>query len=138
MLFLNFKGFTWFSYKISLIKSLIDRSFKSCNNWNSFYNDLENIKSNLIKAAYSPFLIHKVIKKYLDYNFSSNPDQLKDKSGVHYFKLSYIGNLSHRIKRFFSKLCKEFCKENFNIKVVFNLFKIKNNFSYKDPITNDF
>ena len=35
------------------------------------------------------------------------------------------------------KLCKEFCKENFNIKLVFNSFKIKNYFSYKDPIPND-
>ena len=31
-LLLNFKGFSLFSYKISLIKSLIDRSFKICNN----------------------------------------------------------------------------------------------------------
>ena len=31
-LFLNFRSFTSFSYKISLIKCLIDRSFKICNN----------------------------------------------------------------------------------------------------------
>ena len=36
-LLLNFKSFTSFSYKISLIKCLIDRSFKICNNWNSFH-----------------------------------------------------------------------------------------------------
>ena len=37
-----------------------------------------------------------------------------------------------------SKLCKEFCKENFNVdKLVFNSFKIKNYFSYKDPIPDD-
>ena len=46
-LILNFKSFTSFSHKISLIKCLIDRSFKICNNWNSFHNDIENIKSNL-------------------------------------------------------------------------------------------
>ena len=49
---LNFKSFTSFSYKISLLKYLIDGSFKVCNNWNSFQNDIENIKSNLIKNAY--------------------------------------------------------------------------------------
>ena len=49
---LNFKSFTSFSYKISLLKYLIDGSFKICNNWNSFQNDIENIKSNLIKNAY--------------------------------------------------------------------------------------
>ena len=37
---LNFKSFTSFSFKISLIKCLIDRSFKICNNWNSFCNDM--------------------------------------------------------------------------------------------------
>ena len=45
-----------------------------------------------------------------------------------------MGNLSHHIK---IKLCKEFCKENFNIKQVFNSFKVKKYFSYKDPIHND-
>ena len=41
------------------------------------------------------------------------------------------------MKNKLSKLYKEFCKENFNIKLVFNLFKIKNYFLYKDPIHND-
>ena len=91
-LLLSSKSFTSFSYKISLIKCLIDRSFKICNNWKSFHNDTENIKSNLIKNAYPPLLIHKVIKKYLDYKFSSNRTQLKDKSDVHYFKLPNISN----------------------------------------------
>ena len=71
-LLLNFKNFTSYSYKISLIKCLIDRSFKICNNWNSFHSNIENIKSNLIKNAYPPFLIGEVIKKYLDYKVSSN------------------------------------------------------------------
>ena len=79
-----------------------------------------------------PFLIDKVIKKYLNYKFSSNQNQLKDKSDVHYFKLPYIGNLSHNIKNKLSKLCKEFFKENFNIKL-----KIKNYFSHKDPVPKD-
>ena len=123
-LLLNFKSFTSFSYKISLIKCLIDRLFKICNNWNSFRNDMENIKSNLIQNPYLPFLFNKVIKKYFDYKFSSNQNQLKDRSDIHYFKLPYIGNL-----------CKEFYKENFNIKIIFHSFKIKH-FSYKDPIPN--
>ena len=91
----------------------------------------------ILFLIYSPFLIFKVIKKYLDYKFSSNQNQLKDKYDVHYFKLPYISNLSHHIKNKLSKLCKEFCKENFNIKLVFNSFKIKNCFSYKDPIPNN-
>ena len=38
-LLLNFKSFISFSYKISLIKCFTDRSFKICNNWNSFHKN---------------------------------------------------------------------------------------------------
>ena len=86
-LLLNFQIFTSFSYKISLIKYLIARSFKICNNWNSVHNDIESIKSTLVKNAYPSFLIDKFIKKHLNYKFSSNQNQLKDTSDVHYFKL---------------------------------------------------
>ena len=137
-LLFNVKSFTSFSYKISLITGLVDSSFKICNNWNSFHNDIESIKSTLVKNAYPPFLIDKVIKKYLNYKFFSNQNQLKDTSEVHYFKLQYIGNLSHHIKNKLSKLDKEFCKENFNIKLAFTSFKIKNYFSYKDPVPDNF
>ena len=92
------------------------------------------MKFNLVKNTYPPFLISKVIKEYLDYQFSCNQYQLKDKSDVDYFKQPFIGNLSHHIKNKPLKLCKEFCKEIFNIKPVFNSFKMKNYFSYKDPI----
>ena len=109
-----------------------------CNNWNSFYNDIEKIKSNLIKNAYPPFLINKVIKKYLNYKFSSNQNQLKDKSNVHYFKLLSIGNLSNHVKNKLLKLCKDFCKENLIIKLVYNSFKINYYLSYKNSIPNNF
>ena len=84
-----------------------DTSFKICNSWKSFHNDIENIKSNLIKNAYPSFLIDKVIKKYLGYKVSSNQNQLKDKSDVHDFKLPHIGNLPHYLKNELLKLCKE-------------------------------
>ena len=69
---LNVKSFTSFLNKISFIKCLIDRSFKICNNLNLFHNDIENIKTNLIKNVYPPFLVDKFFKKYLDYKFFNN------------------------------------------------------------------
>ena len=75
--------------------------------------------------------------KYHSYKFSSNQNQLKDTPDVNYFKLPYIGNLSHDIKNKLSKLYKEFCKEHFNIKVVFTSFKFENYFSCKDPSPDD-
>ena len=92
-LLLNVKSFTSFSYKISLIKCLIDRSFKICNNWNCFHNDIENIVS------------------YKDYKFSNNQNLLKDTPDIHYFKLPYIGSLSHISKIDFRNFAKSFVKQ---------------------------
>ena len=123
-LLLNFNSFTSFSYKITLIKCLIDRSFKICNNWSSFHNNIENIKSKFIKNAYPPFLMNRVIKKYLGHKFSRNKYQLKDTPDVCYFQLPYIGNRLRHIKNELWKLCKDFYKENFNIKLAVDSFKI--------------
>ena len=98
---------------------------------------MENQKYDLTENAQLLLSIDKVIKRNHDHKFSSNKNQLKDKSNFYYFKLPYIGNLSHHIKTKLSKLCNEFCKENFNIKLVFNLIKIKSYFSYKDTIPVD-
>ena len=119
------------------MKCLTDRLFKIWSKWNSFHNKTESIKSNLLKNWYPPFLINKVIKKYLNYKFSSNQNQLKDTSDVHYFKLPYIGNLLHHVNNKLSKLCKEFCRDHFNIQLVFTSFKIRNYFLYEDPIPDD-
>ena len=108
-LLLNFKSFTSFLYKISLITCLTDRSFK--NNWNSFHNDIESIKFNFIKNVYPSFLITKVIKKCLDYKISSNENQVKDTCDVQYFKLPYIGNLSHILKISFRNFANSFVKK---------------------------
>ena len=116
-LLLKFKSFISFSYKISLIKCLVDNSFKICNNSNFFHNNRESIKYYLAKNAYPSLLIDKVIKKYFNYKFSSNQN---DGSVAYYFKLPYIGNLLQHIKNKISKLCKEFCKVNFNIKQIHN------------------
>ena len=128
-LLLSFRSFTSFSYKLNLIKCLIDKSFKICNNWNSFHNDIENTKSNLIKNAYPPFFIDKVIKKYLDYKISSNQSQLRDKFDVHYFKLRYIGNLSHHIKKIFRNFAKSFIKKILTLSYVLIHSKLKLFFS---------
>ena len=69
---------------------------------------------------------------------SSNQNQLKDKSDVHHFKLPHIGNLSQHTKNKPTKLCKEFCKEIFTIKLFFNSFKIEHCFSHEDSIPDDF
>ena len=66
-----------------------------------------------MKNAYPPFLINKVIAKYLNYKFSSNRNQLKDESDVPYSKLALNGNLSHHniLKINFRSSTKSFAKK---------------------------
>ena len=99
---LSLKSIKSFSYKISLIKYLIDTwvtilKFVTLFVMAKVLNPTSK-SNNVFKYACLPFLIDKVIKKYLNYKFSSNQNQLKDKSDVYYSKLAYIGNLSHLLK----------------------------------------
>ena len=52
-------------------------------------------------------------------------------------KIDLHRTFSYHIKNKLSRLCKEFSKENFNIKLVFNSLKIKNYFSDKNWTPND-
>ena len=62
-------------------------------------------KIHIIKNAYPPFLIDKFIKKHLNHKFSSNKNQfIFVISDIYYFKLPYIGNLSHHFKKKFKTL----------------------------------
>ena len=71
---LNFKGFTSFSCKINLSKFLIDRPFKICNNWNSFHNNIENIKSNQT-LAWRPYChLHKSRKRGFAGRWKAHPN----------------------------------------------------------------
>ena len=95
----------------------------------------------MLKHLYSIIYCHNMWKNIIFFFQSmfdwEKKEQLKDKSDALYFELPYIGNLSHHIENKLSKLCKKSCRENFNIKLVFNSFKIKNYFAYRDPIPND-
>jgi len=136
-LLLNYNSFTSKSYKISLVKCLIDRAFKISNDWSCFHNDLNLIKNNLIKNAYPSFLIDKIIKNYLNFKLSEQPQQSKSKCNIIYFKLPYIGEPSINVRSKFLNLCNKFCKQDFKIKIVFSSLKIKSFFSYKDAIPDD-
>ena len=67
--------------------------------------------SNLIKNAYPPFLIDKVIKKYLNHKFFSNQNQLKDKSDIYYFKLPLSATFRTILKINFCNFAQNFVKK---------------------------
>ena len=66
------------SFKIGRLKFVIIGT--------TFMDDIENIKSSLIKNGFPPFLIDKVIKKYLDYKFSIIEEHIKKDNKSDFFK----------------------------------------------------
>ena len=131
-LFLNFTSFTPLSYKMGLIKTLVDRSFKICYNWMSFHLEIVNVKKLLAKNAYPIDTIDKVVKKYV--NTVHEPRTKKDNDNkISFIKLPYIGKFSKFTQQKVNQLCEKFCKST-NVRVVFSPTKISSFLSTKDKI----
>ena len=61
----NYNSFASSNHKKSLIKTLIDRTFRVCSTWLSFHYDILKLKSVLQKNEFPLKLIDKSINKYL-------------------------------------------------------------------------
>ena len=67
-------------------------------------------------------------------NVHNNIEKKKREGNIYYFKLPFLGKFSEQIKRKIHKTVSKYCKEGLQIKIVFNSFKIKQYFSYKDSV----
>ena len=64
----NFFSFTSFSYKVGLIRILVDRAYKINNSLLSFTTEFKKLTHQ-----YPEYLINKVVKTYLDNNGNTAP-----------------------------------------------------------------
>ena len=130
----NFNSFTSFSYKIGLIRTLINRAFKINNTNVGFNKDVNDIKITLQRNLFPAYLLDKVSTDCIDR--LSRPDNHRDAStlsDIKYFKLPFVGRFSSFAQRKIRILSKRFCK-SISIKLVFNSFKLSCLFSTKDKI----
>ena len=85
----NYCSFVPFSYKLGLVRTLVDRIFKINNTWAGFHLDV----NNLTKTYFTPDSSQSVARK----------------DNCLYFKLPYIGPFSiitqRRIKKLVNTLC---------------------------------
>ena len=61
----NYLSFTPFSYKVGLVKTLLNRAFSISSNWSIFHLELNKTKEMLEKNLYPSNLIDQQIKQYL-------------------------------------------------------------------------
>ena len=102
-LLLNFDSFTSRFYKRSLIKCLIDRTYKINNTWASFHNDVTKIKETLKRNSFPPFLIDKIAKSYLNKVHSNSDQSNRESDKTRFYKLPYIGKYSEQVQKKLSK-----------------------------------
>ena len=120
-----FSSFTSFSYKIGLVKTLVDRALKICNTWQAFNDDVASLTFILKKNLYPFKLIERII----------NCSVSEQEPNTFYFKLPYIGYFSSIPQKCVHRLSHSYCN-NANIVLAFSSFKVGSLFSVKDPIPN--
>ena len=133
----NFLSFSPFSYKLGLIRTLVDRTFKINNTWTGFYNNIKKLNNILEKNQFPSHLVNNIVKQYLSKFFAStscaSTVTSSNETYTHYYKLSFVGPFSSIAQRRIRCLTQRFCN-NLDIKLVFAPYKIKNLFSVKDAI----
>ena len=95
----NFLSFTCFRYKVCLIYTLVDRTFKINNTTTGREKDLQQLSITLQCNSFPSHLIDKIIKVYKN-KFSSRPIQNDtsttgvNTTGIRYFKLPFVCDFS--------------------------------------------
>ena len=130
----NYLSFTPFQYKIGLIRTLLDRTYKINNTWQGIMNDFDKLSEILQKNAFPTTLINKIMRNYINEK-CTNPLKInkKNEQQTRYFSLPFIGKYSNFTKQKLSKLSKRFCKD-ITFKIIYKPLKIGTFFSLKDPI----
>ena len=121
----NYFSFVPFSYKLGLVRTLVDRIFKINNTWAGFHRDINNLTKTLRKNSFPSSVIENVVRKFLNNYFTPDSSQsVVRKDNCLYFKLPYIGPFSIITQRRIKKLVNILCSD-LEIKLVFTPLKIK-------------
>ena len=92
----NCFSFTSHSYKLSLIRTLVDRAYKINNTWLGFREDITKLTKILQKNLFPVHLVESTINHYLTLTRQdcNPPSSVSDTTRTFYFKLPYIGPFS--------------------------------------------
>ena len=119
--------------KSSLVRTSVDRTFKTNTSWKIFHLDLKRIKENSQRNPFPIDFIDSRVKCYLNHKIGDTKNKKSEKT-PRYFKLPYIGRYSDYTNKKLVKIVENLCKENIRIKLIFTPFKINTFFSSKDSV----
>ena len=132
-LMLNYLSYNPLSYKLAVVKTLINRIYFICNSWKNFHNDLQKLRSILNRNMFPNQIIDNEVRRFLDKQYvkeNKTKDSETEKK-TSFFKLPYFEDISEKTRKKIKNIAKELCKET-NIHINFSTFKIGTLFSVKD------
>ena len=132
-LFTQFNSFTQMSYKIGLIRCLMQRVFKICGSYIIFRNELGKIKTLLQKSMYPRRAIDCQNKTFLEKQFAIVSSTPSEKRKTLHYSLPYIGCFPHVRKKKLRHICKRSC-EDIEINIAVWPLKLGSFFICKDTL----
>ena len=133
VLLTNYFSFTSFSYKMGLVRTLVDRVYKINNSWLGFHKDIKDLTLILRKNLFPVRMAEKVINRYVSRAIirPSASSQVQQAVSTYYFKLPYVGSFTREAQKRLRKLVQDYCT-NIEIKLAFSSFKVGSMFSVKE------
>ena len=111
VLFINYFSCTPFSYKLGLIRTLADRTYKINNTWEGFNEDIKKLLLilHVRKNLFPSHIVERVIRLYITktqtlLNIPASPPS----NSTHFFKLHYVGPFSIVAQNRLRKLLKRY------------------------------
>ena len=132
----DFFSFTARSYKLGLVKCMIDRAFKICSSRLEFQKCVDDLSVILQRNQFPFTLIDKMCSEYVDsksVNNVSNVDVEMDTVTTKYYSIPYVGYFSNIAQKRVQKLISRYCID-LNIRLAFTSFKVGSLFSTKDRL----
>jgi len=119
----NYSSFTSFSYKMGLVRTLVDRVDKIHNSWLGFYKDIKHLTLILRKNLFPVDIVEKVINRYVSRATSrlSASAEVQQAVSMNYFKLPYVSSYTRETQKRLRKLVQRYCT-NIEIKLGFFFF----------------
>ena len=131
-LFLKYSSFSPIRYKRNLINNLLQRSFTICNSYLKIYSEFQSTKTTLMRNEYPSRFIDRCIRQFLNKKFSQH-SQTQTQTCNHFtFKLPYLGNISHNIKKELQLTIKKQLPDS-KLRFIHATTKLEHYFHTKDP-----
>ena len=94
-------------YKVNLIWVLVSRAFHTCSTYSNFHDEVLRIIGILRENCLPAPLVDRVIKTFLDQQFSKSPLPTREEKQFLMFCLPFLGSFSLQVKTKLTRLFKQ-------------------------------